>query len=528
MEADVIIRSAQVIDGTGSEGRVADVAVSGERIAAVEDLCAWRAGLEIDGHGKVLCPGFVDMHGHSDYFILVLPGADGKILQGITTEVVGNCGYSAAPVRGDLFEDRRSSHKELYGLEVDWTDFSSYLDRVRSAGPAINLVPLFGFNTVRASAGLYSSGTPDSRSMSVMLEMARESMDAGAFGMSLGLIYPPGAFADAGEISVLAREVAKRGGIVSSHMRSEGDRLIEAIEESAAISRMSGVRFQISHLKTSGPSNWKKLDRAFEVVEAARAEGLDISADRYPYLASFTQLSAALPEWTYEGGKTAFLARLKDKDQRDRMRLELDAADRLGDRWDRIVISQVFKDELKKYESKTVAQGAREAGMDPVDFVCSVVHEARDRAAAVYHTMSEDNLGRIYQKDWVMVGTDGSVRNVSGILAEGKPHPRVYGTMPRMISWVVGEKGWLDLPGAIRKMTFDPCRALGIGDRGIVREGAAADLVLFDPQNIRDKATYDNPQQYPEGIEMVMVNGRVAVRNGELTGDRPGRVLLKE
>jgi len=288
------------------------------------------------------------------------------------------------------------------------------------------------------------------------------------------------------------------------------------------------VHFHISHLKTSGPSNWGKLERVFELVEGAHKRGLTITADRYPYLASFTQLSAALPEWVFEGGRDQFYSRLKDSGVRDKVRAELSKSDELGDRWDRVMISQVFHDDLSKYEAMSVADASEKAGQDPVDFVCELVVKARDRVSATYHTMSTGNLERIYAKDWVMVGSDAAVRTHQGFLSEGKPHPRAYGTMPRMLAWVVREKGWLTLESAVRKMTYDPCSALGIKDRGLVAPGMAADLVVFDPDKIKDTATYELPQQYPEGIEMVAVNGKIAVEGGELTGLRSGRVLRRQ
>jgi N-acyl-D-amino-acid deacylase len=527
MQADLLFKNVKIIDGTGGPAFVADVSVVGDRIGAVGDLGRRPAGRVIEAEGLVLCPGFVDMHGHSDYFLLILPSAEGKIKQGVTTEVGGNCGYSAAPVRGEVAKDRKTSHKELYDLDVDWETFDQFLARMEQARPAINYAPQVGFNTVRSAMGLFTAEPPDRAALAGMRRMIRESLEAGAFGMSMGLIYAPGVFASIDEIVECAGEAVALDGFVSSHIRSEGEHLICAIEESVEIAKRAGARFQVSHLKTSGPANWGKLDRVFELIEGAREAGHRVTADRYPYLASFTQLSAALPGWVYEGGKEEFLSRLDDPDARQRMREELKGGDELGDYWERIVISQVFDDDLARYEARPVAECSAEAGQDPVDFVCDVLVKAKDRVSATYHTMSTGNLERIYRKDWVMVGSDAAVRTCDGLLSEGKPHPRAYGTMPRMLSWVVRKKGWLTLEQAIKKMTSDPCGVLGIKDRGLVREGMFADLVLFDPDRIKDTATYDNPQQYPEGIEMVVVNGKMAVEKGELTGERAGVVLRR-
>jgi len=527
MQTDLLFKNAAVIDGSGEKAFNADVAVAGDSIEAVGDLGAAPAAKEIDAGGLVLCPGFVDIHGHSDYFILILPSADGKIKQGITTEAIGNCGYSAAPVAGDVATDRRQSHKDLYGLEVDWKDFDDYLARVESARPAINIAAQVGFNTVRGSVGLFSTGAPSREDLDRMRSMVRGALDAGAFGMSLGLIYPPATFAEIGEIVEVAREVSAAGGLVSSHIRSEGDHLIEAIRESVKIAEQAKVQFQVSHLKTSGPNNWGKLEIVFELIEGARDRGVKIFADRYPYLASFTQLSAALPEWVFEGGKDAYFKRIAEREVRERVRKELNKTDSIGDRWDRIVISVAFDDEVSRFEGMSVADAAREAGQDPVDFLCDSLIKCKDRAAATYHTMSIGNLERIIQKDWVMAGTDAAVRTIDGPLSEGKPHPRAYGTMPRMLAWVVKDRGWLSPEQAVRKMTMDPCKTLGIKDRGLVRQGMKADLVLIDLENIKDTATYENPKQYPDGVKMVVVNGKVAVEDGELTGERAGQVLRR-
>ncbi len=528
MDADLLFKRAEVVDGSGSAPFTADVAVSGDKIAAVGDLDRVRAQRTVDAKGRVLCPGFVDMHGHSDYFLMILPSADGKVMQGVTTEVGGNCGYSGAPLKGKLLDDRRQSHKELYDLEVDWEDFPEFLQRLEASRPAMNFAPLVGFNTVRAAAGSYSSKEPSPQDLDNMKGMIREALSAGAFGVSFGLVYPPASFASFSELLQFALEVSSHGGVVASHMRSEGDGLVEAVQESVELAMQSGARFQVSHLKTSGPENWSKLGQVFELIEGARSRGLVICADRYPYLASFTGLSAALPGWIFEGGKDAFFERLADPEVRQRIKEELGAPGKPADIWDRIVISQVFAEGLEKYELMSVARCAAETGAHPVDFVCGLLSDTGDRVSASFHTMSEDNLELIYKKEWVMVGSDAAVRTLQGNLSEGKPHPRAFGAMPRVLSWVVREKGWLDLPTAVSKMTSAPCRMLEISDRGLVKEGLFADLVLFHPGRVRDTATYDHPKQYPEGIDMVVVNGKVVVEDNRLTGNRPGRVLARE
>lgn len=528
MEADLLIINVTVMDGTGAPGFKADVAVAGGRVRAVGELGKWRAARTVSAPGRVLCPGFVDMHGHSDYYLVSLPTAESKLRQGVTTEVAGNCGYSAAPVRGQVALARKTEHKEMYGLEVDWADLDQHLDRLDKSRPAINFVPLVGFNTVREAVMGMAAGPADVSALAEMKTLIRESLQAGAFGMSLGLIYPPGSFAELAEIVECAKEVSAVGGLVSSHMRSEGDRLIEAVQESIAIARQAQVRFQISHLKTAGPANWGKLGEVFALIEAAQAEGLVVRADRYPYIASSTQLSAALPDWVFEGGQEKFFARLADSETRNQVREKFKHKDPPGERWKRIVIAQTAFPELAHFEGQSVAEAAAKKNLEPLDFLCWIVVASRDRSTAIYHTMTEDNLRRIYQRPWVMIGSDSAVMADTGPLSQGLPHPRSFGTMPRVLGWVARDQGWLDLPAAIRKMTLDPCQMLGLSDRGQIKEGMVADLALFDPARVRDRATYDNPKQYPEGVEMVVVNGKIALENGKLAAERAGQVLRRK
>lgn len=528
MDFDLIIRGATVYDGTGGRGFTADVGVAGDRIAAVGLIPAGSsAGRVVDGRGLALSPGFIDIHGHSDYFLCILPTAESKILQGVTTEVGGNCGYSPAPVRGPLYDERRKEHLELYNFDPDWHEFGEYLDRLESLQPAMNFAPLVGFNTVRAAVAWYKSDPPPADVLNEMKAMVRRAMAEGAVGLSYGLIYSPACFATVDELAACGREAADAGGFLASHIRSEGERVVEAIEESIEIARRTGAPFQVSHLKTSGLRNWGKLEQMFNLIEAARSDGIRVSADRYPYIASFTGLSSALPEWTLEGGKEEFFARLRDPAQRDKMRKELDSTDALNDRWERIMIAQVFHPELSRFEGKFVAEAAKAEGRDPLDFLCWLVIESRDRASAIYHTMSSGNLERIYKKDWVSIGSDSAVRTHAGSLSEGYPHPRTFGTFPRIFSWVMREKKWLDLPTAVRKMTLLPAEQAGLKQRGKIEQGWFADLCLFDPGRVSDTATFERPISYPVGIELVVVNGKVAAERGRLAETRAGRVLRR-
>ncbi len=528
MTYDLLFQNATIVDGFGREPFAADVAVEGDRIAAVGKLEAGRAGRVIAAQGLTLSPGFVDVHGHSDYHLLARPQAESKLLQGVTTEVGGNCGYSAAPVRGWLANERLNSHLRLFNLRADFQDMGEYLDRLQAERPAINYAPLAGFNTARAAVMEMSDQPASREQLQAIQDLLGKAMADGAWGVSAGLIYPPGCYARPDELAAAFQPVAQAGGIFACHIRSEGRALVEAVAEVIAVARDAGLPLQISHLKTSGRENWPKLDQVFERVGEAQKKGQVIRADRYPYLASYTGLSSAvLPEWVFAGSQESYLARLRDPATRARMEQEIAAEHPDAEYWDRVVISQVFSRKNRRFEGKSLRALAAELSRAPLDFVCDLLLEETDGPTAICHTMSEDNLRRIYEQDWVMVGSDSAVRGPEGVMAEGKPHPRVYGTFPRMLAWVVREKKMLSLAEAVRKMSADPCAALGLPERGKIEKGYFADLILFDFNRVRDLAGYEDPHQYPEGIELVVVNGRIAAEKGKPTGERAGRVLRK-
>ena len=529
MNYNLLFQNATVVDGSGREPFIADLAVEGERIAAVGRLSPDSARRVIPAQGLSLAPGFVDMHGHSDYHLLARPQAESKLLQGVTTEVGGNCGFSAAPVRGWLANERLNSHLRLFNIRADFQDMGEFLDRLQAARPAINYAPLAGFNTARAAVMEMSDQAANPEQLRAIQELIGRAMTEGAWGVSAGLIYPPGCYAKPDELAAAFQPVSKAGGIFACHIRSEGRALVEAVEEVIAVARAAGIPLQISHLKTSGPENWHKLDQVLERVGQAQQAGQVIRADRYPYLASYTGLaSAVLPEWVFAGSQEAYLARLRDPALRGRMAQELAAEHPDAEYWDRVVISQVFSHKNRGFEGRSIRASATELLKEPLDFVCDLLLEETDGPTAICHTMTEDNLRRIYEQDWVMVGSDSAVRGPEGVMAEGKPHPRVYGTFPRMLAWVVREKGMLSLAEAVKKMAADPCSALGLPERGRIEKGFFADLVLFDFQRVRDLASYEDPHRYPEGIELVVVNGQIAAEAGKPTGARPGQVLRRK
>jgi N-acyl-D-amino-acid deacylase len=524
---DILFKQAKIADGMGTKIFQADLGVRGDRIEELGDIPEAQAHRVIPCHGFILAPGFVDMHGHSDYHLLVRPEADSKILQGVTTEITGNCGYSAAPVRGQLAKERAESYKSIFNLDLEFQSLEEYLEQLESLKPAINVAPLVGYNTLRASAMGYKPDEPLAEEMKDIEKALAESLSQGALGMSAGLAYPPACYSRKDELLKCAKMLADAGGFFACHIRSEGRGLVEAIKEVKEIAEETGVRLEVSHLKTSGRENWVKLDQVFEIVESAQKRGVKICADRYPYLAAFTGLSSILPDWVFAGTREEYLSRLRDESLREKIRQDVLELHPDPEYLARVVIAEVFEPERRHLEGMSLAEAARKSGMDPLDLALKILARDFEGPTAVYHTMSEDNLFRILEKDWVMIGSDSAVRAREGVLSKGKPHPRGFGTFPRIIAYAVREKGVLSLEDAIKKMTSDPCGMAGIKERGRIRKGFLADLVLFDPERIQDLATYEEPHQYPVGIEMVVVNGRIAAEKGKLKKDRAGRILRR-
>ncbi len=518
---DLVIKNASIVDGTGKAGFQGDVAVAGSKISEVgENLSGHRL---LDGADLVVAPGFVDIHSHSDYTVLIDNRAENKILQGVTTEVTGNCGYSAAPMAGVLLEERREIYKNLFGLEIDWMTLAEY--RLRAQSIAVNIAPLIGHNTIRASVMGVTDRKPTPDEMEQMTAMLGQALDEGAYGLSAGLIYPPSCYSDTEELVALAQVAADNNRIFTCHIRSEGDRLVEAVQEMIDLAQSSGVSMQISHLKTSCKRNWSKIDEVFHLIEAAQNTGLPITCDRYPYLASNTGLKSVLPNWVFEGGCDAEIARLSDPDTRQIIKAEIQKSLPSPTYWDEVIISQVTTEDNRHLEGKSVAKGAQSTNKDPYTFLFDLLLAEKMQVEAILFTMCEENLRRILAKDYVMVGSDSGGRSYDGVLARGKPHPRAFGTFPMVLGRYVREEKLLTLEEAIRKMTSFPCQKLGITDRGVVQQGTWADLTLFDPDKIADLSQYGDPFHKPDGIKYVIVNGQLAVEEGEQTAVLAGRVL---
>ena len=526
---DIKIEGGTVIDGTGAPGARADVGLVGDIITAIGDLSRERAGRTIGAAGLTVTPGFIDIHSHSDWRLWANRRAESKIRQGVTTEVVGNCGFSPAPVSDEFREEMKGFALYLPpGMDFSWRSMGEYLRRYEEGGVALNVVQLMGHGTLRLAAMGFARRAPSARELATMERLADEAMAQGAAGLATGLIYAPGSYATTEEIVTVARRVAACGGFYASHIRGEGATLLDAVSEAIRVGREGGLPVQVSHIKAAGRPNWGKVKDALALIDAARAEGLDVMADVYPYTASSTTLRTLLPDWVLEGGIDAMLERLRDPAVCARVRAELTGGGETlmrGLGWEDIMVAYA--------PSRPEAQGRRlsdiAAGwqLDPLDACIDLILAEKGKGYMILFQLDEADLRRALAHPCVMIGSDGSSLAAHGELAAGKPHPRSYGTFPRVLARYVREQQVLTLEAAVRKMTALPAARLGLADRGVLRVGAKADVVLFDPERVADLATYEDPHQYARGIEGVLVNGRVVVDGGEHTGALPGQVLRK-
>lgn len=524
---DFVVTGGLVFDGLGGPPLEADIGIVGEAVKAVGRIPASRGKAVIQADGLAVAPGFIDVHDHSDLGLLAGPNADSAVRQGVTTLVSGQCGSAPFPIADEILEEVKANAKTQFGVEVDWRDLKGFLARLEKGGTAVNYATLAGHGSLRGAAMGFNDRPPKPEEMERMKALLLADLEAGAFGLSTGLEYTPSGFAAAAEIVELCRITAARGGVYATHMRDEGDKLVEAVAEAIDAARASGVSLQISHLKTAFPRNWNKLDEVFSLIERAKAEGLDVTADRYPYIAGSTGLSINFPAWARQGTTDEFLARLQDPSLDKRLREYVaERESKLGD-WDKVVIAGVFGDKNKACEGLGVLEAAKRAGKGPYELMRDLIIEERDNVDTVLFMMTEDNLKRILAHPRVLVGSDSSVRSAEGILSRGKPHPRGFGTFPRILGMYVREEKVLSLETAVRKMTFEAAAKFKLEGRGILKPGAFADLVIFDPAAVADKSTWSEPHKYPAGISHVLVNGKPVVADGKHTGAWPGRVLRK-
>lgn len=517
---DIKIINGQVLDGTGSSPVRLDVGITGDAITSIGDLSRVEARVTIDASRKVVCPGFIDVHSHSDAFLLIEPSAQSKVYQGITTEVVGNCGASAAPRDGNY---KMPSDWADKGYPGQWNSVAEYRALLEKVKPAPNVAILIGHGALRARVVGYDNRPATKDELDVMARLLEKSLDEGGRGLSTGLIYAPGMFASREELVALAKVAAKRGGIYTSHMRSEGKRLLEAIDEAISIGRDGGIRVEISHLKTQGRDNWGLVDAALDRIRRAKKEGLEVAADRYPYTSAQTELDVIFPEWAAAGGREAVMKRLKNKEERARLKEDLLKA-RFGRDWATITIASTNHPDNRKYQGKALVDVAKSLGMETVDAALHLIETDELRTGAFFSGMSEENMFKILAEPYVMIGTDASLRSIDGPLSHDYPHPRAFGTFPRFLRMSLDGKT-VALPEAVRKMTSLPASQFRLAGRGTVTRGQKADVVVFDPDTVHDKSTYNAPHQLSVGIEQVIVNGVFALKESKATGRHSGAVL---
>ncbi len=526
---DILIKGGTVLDGTGAEGFTADVGIVDDRIAAVGDLSESHAGRTIDASHRRVAPGFVDIHTHSDISVLFHPQQESIISQGVTTQVVGNCSLCIGFATDDdifAFEQRWLG---VHGLKIDWKDMEGHLRRVENSGVATNYVMLAGQGTLRKRVVGLEHRPPTSEEMARMKAELHSAFQSGAWGISTGLEYTPSQYADVTELAELSRVAAEYGGIYASHLRNEGDLLEEAVAEAIEIGERAGIAVQLSHHKAEGRRNWGKVRSTLRMVEEARARGLDVQLDQYPYTAFQTSMAVQfLPSWANVGDNDTILARLTDPEQRAAILADIRANhadwDDL-DSWDSVQIGVCRSN--RSLQGKSIADISRNKGQNPIETVLDIILEEKNFVSAINFAINEDDIAYVMRHPLTMIGSDAVGTCPRGKMGEDRVHPRSYGTFPRVLGRYVRGMGVLKEAEAIRKMTSMPADRLGLPDRGRIAPGQFADMVVYDPATVEDRATFAESHHFSRGIETVLINGRVAWEHGARANAIPGRVLRK-
>ena len=529
MTCDLLIRGGTVFDGSGAPGRVADVAISGGRIAAIGPKLAHKPGRAIDATGLAVTPGFIDIKTHSDFTLPINPKAESKVRQGVTTEIIGHCGFSVAPClpgKVDLLKDYLSPSAPW--LPFRELSFPDYLDTFPAT--SVNAGMLVGHNTLRLMVMGMEQRAPTAAELAAMAQLLEEGLAAGALGLSSGLFTAPGSYADRDEMVALARVLKRHNAGYFTHLRDESNRVLDAVAEAIDIGETCGVHVEIVHFKCSGTDNWGKVSQALAMIEAARSRGVDIDCDAYPYTAGSNPLKNILPQWVQAGGVDAMLTRLRQPDARARLKADI-AAQGLNN-WGRIeswaCIQISITPNLPQHAGRTIAELAAERGQDPIETLCDYLIDDKGATRVLVTSIAEDDVRALIRSPTALVGSDGNCVATYGTVSQGMPHPRFYGTFPRVLGRYVHEQHLIPLEVAVHKMTGATAKALKLRDRGLLREGDMADVTLFDPADFKDQATYDKPHQYPTGARTtVIVNGTLVVDGATHTGATPGRVLRR-
>ena len=527
---DLVIVNGHIVDGTGSPWYSGDLGIRDGRIAAIGNLSGAQRSKTIDAHGMVVAPGFIDMLGQSDLTILVDPRLPSKIYQGITTEITGE-GGSAAPLNDAIIAADRESYDHLQ-IKADWRTLGEYFARLEKQRIGINFATYVGATQVRRMVLGEDDKQPTPEQLEQMKELVRQAMRDGAVGVSTSLEYPPAPYAKTEELIALAGEASKFGGIYATHMRNESNAVLPAIDEALRIGREAKIPVEIWHLKVAGKDNWGRMPEVLTKINAARAEGMDIAADTYAYTAWFNSFSAFIPPWAHDGGTPKLIERLRDPATRARIRKDLETPSQTWDNeWEEIkgpesvLIGVVQNPKLLPLQGKTLAEVAKIWNKDPMDALFDLLIEDNAFTGVAVFGMSEPDVALAVQQPWVSIDNDSSGASPEGILSKEHPHPRAYGTFPRILRKYVREEHKLSLEDAIRKMSALPAQRMRLTDRGVLKAGMWADIVVFDPANIRDLATFESPNQLSQGMEYVLVNGSAVIEGGKMTGALPGKVL---
>jgi N-acyl-D-amino-acid deacylase len=527
---DVIIKGGTVYDGTGAEGRRVDVALRGDRIVGVGDLATAKAKNVIDASGLAIAPGFINMLSWSTVSLIADGRSQSEIRQGVTTEIMGE-GDSMGPLNESMRKRMIEEEKDIK-YDVAWTTLAEYLHHLEKRGVSTNVASFIGASTIREYVIGLEDKQPTPQQLDEMRELVRREMEAGALGIGSSLIYPPAFYAKTEELIELCKVAARYQGKYISHMRSEGNRLFEGLDELIRISREANIPAEVYHIKAAGKSNWPKLEQMLAKIEAAQKEGLRITADMYVYPAAGTGLDASLPPWTADGGYPALYKRLRDPATRAKIAAEVRTP---SDEWEnyylgagspeRIILCGFRTEKLKPLTGKTLAEIAKMRGQDPVETLMDLIAEDEYRIDTVYFVMSEENIRKEIAKPWISFGSDEASQAPEGAFLKSNPHPRAYGNFARVLGKYVRDEKALTLPEAVRRLSALPASNLGLDHRGLLQEGMFADVVVFDPATIADRATFEKPHQYAVGVKHVFVNGVQVLKDGEHTGAKPGRAL---
>jgi N-acyl-D-amino-acid deacylase len=527
---DLVIRNGRIIDGTGSPWYGGDVGIRDGRIAAIGRLQGAKAKRTVDAAGSVVAPGFIDMLGQSELSILVNPSLPSKIFQGITTEITGE-GGSPAPLDDAIIAADRTGYDQLK-ISPDWRTLAQYYSRLERQGIGLNIATYVGATQVRRMVLGDDDKDPTPAELERMRELVRQAMRDGAVGLSTSLQYPPAPYAETAELIALAGEAAKLGGVYATHLRSESDEILAALDEAIRIGREAAIPVEIWHLKTAGKSNWGRMPEVVARIDSARKAGVDIAADTYAYPAWFNSLSSFVPPWAHDGGTVRLLERLRDPEARRRIRKDMESPDAGWDNsWqkisgpDAILIGAVQNPALRRFQGETLAEVAQARGADPIDALLDFLVEDKAYTSVAVFGMSEPDVALALEQPWVSINCDSEGSAPEGILSRSHPHPRAYGTFPRILRKYVREEHRLTLEDAIRKFSSLPAQRMRLGDRGVLKVGMWADVVVFDPKTIRDRATFAQPHQLAEGMRWVLVNGVPVIADGKATGALPGKVL---